>query len=390
MTETRSDALRVIMYTKYVAPRYSGAGRQALALAAALRAQGVAITFLTESTAERPTSYEVDGFSIVPFFPATDGTAPKPRRALAFWRALQRLRRADVFHAHSAYAEASMLGLTARLAGLPSVLKVTMHHSDVNVGSSRLVGRVHRQMLLRQNAIVAISSEIRSELLGIGVADARIHAIPNGVDTRRFHPRAVPEIAERRAALGLPDNAPVLLFVGILNARKNVGWLLDRWLEWPGHNRARLVLAGPSPVGEEALRRRVEQLAADPSSGVHWLGAVEHVEQLYPAADLLLLPSEAEGLPNVALEAMASGVPVALADGSGARDVLGPEATGGFLLPRGDQGALAAVFTILEAAPEDLRVAGAAARRRMEEEFAIERIAGRYVALYQELVARDV
>jgi glycosyltransferase involved in cell wall biosynthesis len=179
----------------------------------------------------------------------------------------------------------------------------------------------------------------------------------------------------------------VVLFVGILNARKNVAWLLDRWLAWPGHSRARLVLAGPSPVGEEALRARVERLAADPSSGVRWLGAVEDVERLYPAADLLLLPSEAEGLPNVALEAMASGVPVALADGSGARDILGPKATGGFLLARGDQSALEAVFNLLETAPDVLRAIGAAARQRMEEGFAIERIAGRYVGLYQELVA---
>lgn len=381
--------LTVITYTKYIAPRYSGAGQQALSLAAALRAAGITITFLTEATAERPSPYEVDGFRIVPFFPATDGTAPHPARALAFARALRRLGGGDVFHAHSAYPEASLLGVTARLAGLPSVLKVTMHRSDANVSASRFLGPLHRQLLRRQSAIVAISSEIRAELLALGVAPHRVQSIPNGVDTRRFQPSSRESVAARRAELGISPDMPVVLFVGILNARKNVNWLLDRWLAWPGHERAQLLLAGPAPEGEMDLRRRAERLTEERSSGVRWLGPVERIEALYPVADLLVLPSHAEGLPNVALEAMASGVPVALTDGSGARDVLGPSADGGFLVAHGDVQALEAVFNRLHQSPASLRAAGVAARRRMAQEFAIDRIAGRYVELYESLLVRS-
>lgn len=375
------------MYAKYLAPRYSGAGRQALALAAALRAQGVAVTFLTEATPQYPGPYDVEGFRALPFFPATDGTAPLPGRALAFGRALKALNDVSVFHAHSAYPEASLMGLTARALGVPALLKVTMHRSDVHCSQSRVLGPIHRQMLLRQNGIVAISSEIEAELLALGVRASRIVRIPNGVDLARFRPSNPEARAVLRRRFQLPETGPVVAFAGMLIPRKNVGLLLDAWQSWRAGSgvAATLLLAGPESAGESVLASRVAALNADPASGVRWVGQVADVEAVYAVADVFVLASESEGLPNVALEAMATGVPVILGDSSGSRDVLGPGMRGGWLVPEMSVGSLARALTVIS--DPALPARGREARQRVEAAFSLERVASEYREVYQRLVS---
>jgi glycosyltransferase involved in cell wall biosynthesis len=381
---------RVLMYAKYITPRYSGAGRQGLSLASALRRHGVEISFLTEATDERPEDYELDGFAVRTFFPATQSVSVQPSRSLALTRVLREHRREPVvFHAHSAYPEASAMGAAARVIGVPSILKVTLHRSDADCSGSRVIGRIHRQLLRRQSAIIAISSEIRAELRELGVSSDRIRQIPNGVDTERFRPADEARRRSARSALRLEPDRPVALFVGILNARKNVHWLLDRWEARSDRTAVTLVLAGPaSEDPNDSIRQRVERMSADEGSGVQWIGVQERVEDVYAAADLLILPSEAEGMPNVVLEAMAAGVPSLVTDGSGIRDLMGTVEQTMLPIRFGDADAFDEAITLLTKELPGLRAVGAAARRRAEEVFSLDSVALRYRDLYEELITR--
>jgi glycosyltransferase involved in cell wall biosynthesis len=175
----------------------------------------------------------------------------------------------------------------------------------------------------------------------------------------------------------------------MLSLRKGVDWLLDQWALWrasgDGLSDSLLLLAGP-PSGEDAgkLQARVTRLTADPAAGVRWLGAVERVEEVYAAGDLLVLPSVAEGMSNVLQEAMSSGLPTAAAESSGCRDLLQGPPTLGWLFAPGDGAALRACLADLGAV-ERLRQMGVEARRRVETLFSIAAIAAQYEAAYRRL-----
>jgi glycosyltransferase involved in cell wall biosynthesis len=243
-------------------------------------------------------------------------------------------------------------------------------------------------MLRQQSAIVAISQEIGHELEELGIPPDRILRIPNGVDTVRFEPAEPDRRAAARRMLGVAPEARVAAFVGVLDGRKNVGWLLDEWRQWRASGpcpQALLLLAGPAGGdANDPLRARVEAVAADPGSGVRWVGTVNRVEDVYAAVDLVILPSVAEGMPNVLLEAMASGLPIAAVDTSGSREIVEAEPPVGWLVRAGDAAALRRCFAALTR-PEELHAMGLAARVRATQRYAMSVISERYEEAYSRL-----
>src|SRR6185312_3190815 len=136
---------------------------------------------------------------------------------------------------------------------------------------------------------------------------ANVHELYNGVDTSIFHPETR---AGSRAKLGLSTYAPLLLFVGNLKASKGCLDLLEAFPALlAAQPLARLIYVGTG-AARAALLERAKALGC--LDHVEMAGAVAHDElgDWFRAADLLCLPSHNEGVPNVVLEAMASGTPV--------------------------------------------------------------------------------
>jgi sulfoquinovosyltransferase len=173
------------------------------------------------------------------------------------------------------------------------------------------------------------------------------------------------ETTKKDAAELEQGGAPLLLYVGRLGAEKNVGALkevLERVRQTPEGKRARLVLVGDGPY-----RPQLEaEFAGD--SGVTFMGMMRgrELSEAYASADALLMPSETETLGFVALEAMASGVPVIAVAAGGLTDIITEPGTTGLLYPPKDY-ALAAKHTAgLIANPAKRREVGAAGRREVE------------------------
>jgi glycosyltransferase involved in cell wall biosynthesis len=201
-----------------------------------------------------------------------------------------------------------------------------------------------------------------------------VRRIPNGIDLARFRPV---EREEARTRLGLPTDGPIVLFSAPdVSDRRKGGGVLNEALEHLHDEHFQLLVAGANET--PAFPRSFLPLAH--------LVDEEEIALSYAAADLFVLPTLAENLPNAALESVASGTPCVSFDVGGVPDVVRHLETG-YLAPLGDARGLAeGVRTLLH---DDVLRARLSRRCRelAEREFGRELEASRFAELYEELVA---
>lgn len=159
-----------------------------------------------------------------------------------------------------------------------------------------------------------------------GIDDEKIRTIYNGVDTTVFHRGVRAQRDAVREELGVPSDAPLLVFASMDFAGKGLFSILQS-LKATRHSDAMLLVLGTGPVA------RFQRLADDLGVGkrVIFAGRRNEIERYYGAADLFLLPTAYEPFPNVNLEAMACGVPVITTTTSGGVDVI-EETQNGYLI----------------------------------------------------------
>ena len=225
-----------------------------------------------------------------------------------------------------------------------------------------------RRFLARSRAVVAItqrSADSMNELLGVPVA--RITVIPNFRSSSRFHPITKMESRAVRAAHGVPDDVPLVVFLGSLSREKRPDLAIDAVSRLPG---VHLVVAGTGALAADVARRAA---GSESSDRIHVVGSVARPAELLAAADALILSSETEGVPGVLIEAGLCGT-AAAAMSVGFVDEMLIDGVTGRLAPVGNVSALAAALADVLAGSERL---GAAARalclERFEEELVVDR-----------------
>jgi glycosyltransferase involved in cell wall biosynthesis len=294
-------------------------------------------------------------------------------------------RQFTVLHAHQALSPALAAVLAKRLRPRHRVVvKVACSGawSDFRLAQDRPLYRRRMALLREVDRFVVLNRESAAELHAVGLGQVPASVVPNGVDARRFVPAGPAERAGLRARLGLPADEVVALFVGRLERRKGLDILLAAWADLVRRGDApRLLIAGPGEMGPWAREARERDLQAL----VTFLGGRTDVADLYRAADLLVFPSRAEGLPNAVLEAMASALPVVATDVAGNREAVGDDGKAGWLVPAEDPAALAEAVATLTASPALRRDLAAVARERILERFDIDRVGPKYLSLYEEL-----
>ncbi|WP_354639014.1 glycosyltransferase [Kitasatospora camelliae] len=270
-------------------------------------------------------------------------------------------RRADVVVAHgSSTLQACALGLFG--SRTPFVY--------VNIGDPRhwtadTVRRLRVGALLHRAAAVAAIAEGAREVLleRFRLRPDRVTTLPNARAADRYPPAADPEERRRaRADLGLPEEGPLVAWVGALAPEKRPDLALAAVAALPG---VHLALAGDGPL-------RAGLTAGD---RVHPLGRLADPAPLYRAADALLLTSDSEGVPGVLIEAALAGLPAVATDVGWVGDVV-RDGVGGTLVAPGDAAALtAALRTLLDGDPAAL---GRAAREHALARFALAPVADRW------------
>jgi sugar transferase (PEP-CTERM/EpsH1 system associated) len=294
---------------------------------------------------------------------------------------LLRTMRPDVLHTYN-------LGTieyhaTALLAGVP--VRVHAEHGR-DASDPHGVNRKHN--LLRRllapviDRYVPVSRDLERWLRGVvGIPQAKIELIDNGVDTERFRPATEASLEAWNAPGGF-----VIGSVGRLQDVKDQATLIDafallRTMLPEQRQRLRLVLVGDGP-----LRERLAQRIADAGlQDCAWLpGARSDVAPVMRSFSLFALSSIAEGTPVTMLEAMASGLPVVSTAVGGIPDLV-QDGASGTLVPAGDPQRLAEALATYVLDAERTRLHGAAGRARIEQQYSVSAMLAHYVDLYDGL-----
>jgi len=228
-----------------------------------------------------------------------------------------------------AYPDGFASVIIAELLGVPAVIK--LHGSDINVLSQWPATRQRlKWALTRARRIVAVSRPLAQRAAELGAIPERVDVVPNGIDRQAFCPR---DKAEARRELGLSPDEPVVLYVGHVSEEKGAFDLVRAMAGSPALSRTKLIL-----VGDGAGVAGCEQLARSSGVAAQLVGAQPHaaIPTWLAACDLLCLPSWNEGMPNVVIEALASGRPVVASDVGGISEVLRP-GSGELVPPRNPQ-----------------------------------------------------
>ncbi len=253
----------------------------------------------------------------------------------------------ELIDAHYLYPDGVAAAILAARFGVPFVM--TARGTDVNV-LARTPGTAERILWAaeRAHAVITVSSRLMESLVEAGVSPARLTVLRNGVDPVVFD---IEKSAAARQRLGLP---PGRLAACVGNLVPEKGFELA--IEALAHE-AELALVivgdGPARAGLEALARRLGML-----SRVHFVPTMpQHdLRHLYSAVDLLFLTSWREGWPNVVLEAMACGTPVAAVDVGAVGDMITSSEVGRIVLDRNPASLARAASDILSAASRRERI----------------------------------
>ncbi len=313
------------------------------------------------------------------------------RDAVAAWRVARIIRRLrpDVVHTHT--AKAGAIGRVAALLAGPGRRPVVVHtfHGHVLRGyfgrAGTLLFRAIETVLARvSDRLVAVSPEVRDELVGLHVAPRdKFSVVRLGIELAprvRFEGDA----AEVRRRHGIPAEKFVVGWFGRMTAVKRT----DDLLTMLAGLRERGIDALLVLVGDGDDRDRLEQRAHDLglARSCLFVGYQEDVAPWYAVCDAVVLTSASEGTPVTIIEALAAGRPVVATKVGGVPDVVDEGETGFLVRPR-DTHALAERLEILARDPERRVAMGAAGRERMIERYAVERLVDDIDSLYRELLA---
>jgi glycosyltransferase involved in cell wall biosynthesis len=349
-----------------------------------------------ESPDEGSMDYLADQYGVVPTLVHTMRRDPGPRDLAALFTLVRILRRDRPRIVHTHAAKAGTLGRLATVIAFPNrtrrpALVHTFHgHSLTGYFSPRgaaLFRRIERFLAARTDALIAVSDQVRDELVSLGVAEAgRFTIVPLGLDLSAF----VVDAAERndrrdllRRELGIPSDGQLVTLIARVAPIKRV----DRFL------RVAVDLASRRPnvhflvVGDGELR---EQLQLSPEASeldgrLTWAGFRRDIPDVCFASDAVVLTSDNEGTPVSLIEARAAGTPVVATRVGGVASVV-KDGGGGFVVEPGDERALAvAVSKALDDQTVVAQAAGAAGE--VARVFSLDGLVDRVDELYRRLLS---
>ena len=240
------------------------------------------------------------------------------------------------------YPEGYATVAVARRLGIPAV--VCSVGSDLNRIPDPASRWLTRLAMKRAAFVVTKGEYLRQQAIRMGINARKVRNVPNGCDPSVFHPA---DRSAARAQLAVADEHELVLFVGRLDPQKGIVELLKAFDSLVSRRpNLRLVYVGDGPA-DEHLRNVARDFALEDRILLAGACPSQKVAQWLAAANVLALPSYAEGCPNVVIEALNCGRPVIATNVGGIPELVNEKS--GILVPPRDSQALAgAIKTAME------------------------------------------
>lgn len=301
----------------------------------AMRSRGHRLMLACPPDATLSSKAEAQGIEVLHF---SDHKTAYPASILSLKRYFAK-NQVQVVNPHSS-RDGWIAGIAARMAGVPCIIR--SRHIEVDYPNPFL-SRIPFHHL--PHHVLTTSDKITRRLVHeLNLNSRRVNCIPTGIDLDRFNPSARPALRE---SPGLPSNKTIVGMVSVLRSWKGHDDFLDaaKILVESG-TAVHFVIAGDGP----GRARLLEGIATRGlQKAVEWVGHREDVPNVLTSLDLLVLPSYAhEGIPQILLQAQASGVAVVGTEIGGIPEVIEHEKTGLLIPPRNPVAMARAVQNLIQ------------------------------------------
>ena len=355
-----------------------------------MRECGYEVTVISSPGTELDRAAEQEGVRIIPL-PIAREISPV-RDLISLWRLWSVMRRLRPAITNVGTPKAGLLGgIAALLAGVPCRV-YTLHGLRLETTKGlkrRMLVMAERLACFCAHRVVCVSESLRRKADSLGIGQPKQMRVLgsgscNGIDVAAYSldESLRQRVGELRRNLGIPEDAPVIGFVGRLTWSKGIDELFHAYCQvrrampdvW-------LLLVGRFEDGEPVSARVRQDIEND--DHVILAGFVTDTRPYYHVMDVFALPSYREGFPNVVLEAQAAGKPVVAFRATGCVDAV-IDGVNGFLLSIGDVQGLAGALELLLKNKALNASMGKAGRERAHTQYSHERI---WEALAQEYAA---
>lgn len=303
---------------------------------------------------------------------------------LSLWRKLKALvhaKKIDIVHSHE--YKTDLLAWSLWKSGGPLALATAHGWTGHSPRERRFYYPLDKRLLARFPTVIAVSSEIRRELIRCGAEPARVITVLNGIDHERFR-RDAARMPDIRRRLGLSASDVVIGSVGRLEPQKRFDLLIEGLASLRDRFPAlRLLIAGDGSLHHDMVacvkRWQIEDRC-------QLLGHRDDIVELHHAFDLYVQSSDYEGTPNSVLEAMALETPVVATDVGGTAELI-RHGLDGVIVPANDVSALTTAISGLVVDPHKARNYAISARQRVETVLSFDTRMTSVEAVYTALMA---
>jgi glycosyltransferase involved in cell wall biosynthesis len=390
-----STSMKVCYFITRYSPIFSGQAIQLERIGRQLKKKGVKFFIISYRFSGLSDYEEKEGVPIHRISPSLPGKLGTALFNIRSFLAMFKFRNDfDILHVHSIAIGKYGAMLAARMMGKKTVFEMTLVDSDdpKAIKKHSPAPAVEMSFFGMFDKYFAISEALAESYEGMGLPKDKLWRLAKGVDTDLYAPP--PDKRPIRRELGLPEDPPLVVFVGAVMVRKGVDVLMEAWKKVAAEDsEAVLVVVGPDTFDE--VQRHLNDFARDTKEMVKrelegrvvFTGMTDKVPNYLRASDIYCFPSRAEGMPASPLEALSCGLPVVLAPMQGIAEQVIDNGKSGIIVPQDDAGALADALLGLLRDRARAAELGAAARERALERFSVEKAAEALIGYYNEMLS---
>lgn len=392
---TSKEEISVLMITGVYLPESNGAVLQCNQLISNL-GKSIRFSVLTGTNDKASEGNDcVEGISVTRVLIPKGPTLRYIIGALRFFiKLLGMLTKTDLVHIHGFSRRNAIVMAISRIFNKKVILKMTSFGQDDPLSIKESFPTIFWQLFKCCHAYIGLSPAFAMSYQKADLPGKKYNFIPNGVDLDRYIPASKNEKMALREKYGFAEDDKIIIFVGHFSPEKRPMLVYRAWVRLCEQNIcAKLIFVGHTKnhfevddeisetIKQDALGRGILPL-------IRFVEKTSHVDEYIKIADVFVLPSIREGLPNVLLEAMACALPCVVSDLPGVTDWLIDDGVTGVLFRSDNPDVLAGKITPYFAEHVIQRKMGVAARHFMESNFSCASTSQRVLDLYRKTMGQ--